>query len=69
LRETLTSTDLRSFLQNVGSEISPVCAVLGGVVAQDVINVLGGREQPVQNFLLFNGERSVAPIYAMHPIA
>ena len=66
--ETLRSEFLRSFLQNIGSEIAPVTAFLGGQLAQDVINVLGQREQPIQNFLLFDGEDSKGPIYALHPI-
>ena len=66
--ETLRSEFLRSFLQNIGSEIPPVTAFLGGQLAQDVINVLGQREQPIQNFLLFDGEESKGPIFALHPI-
>ncbi len=66
--ETLRSEFLRSFLQNLGSEIASVTAFLGGQLAQDVINVLGQREQPIQNFLLFDGEDSKGPVYALHPI-
>ena len=66
--ESLRADFLRSFLQNLGSEISPVCAFLGGQLAQDVINVVGGKEQPIQNFLLFDGEESKGPVYALHPI-
>ena len=66
--ETLRSDFLRSFLQNIGSELAPVTAFLGGQLAQDVINVLGQREQPIQNFLLFNGEESKGPVYALHPV-
>ncbi|MCJ1247212.1 hypothetical protein MMC30_004426 [Trapelia coarctata] len=66
--ETLRAEFLRSFMQNVGSEISPVCAFLGGQLAQDVINVVGGKEQPIQNMLLFDGEGSAGPVYALHPI-
>ncbi len=65
--ETLRSDFLRSFLQNLGSEMPPVAAVLGGSLAQDVINVLGQREQPLQNFLLFDGEEFKGPIYSLHP--
>jgi ubiquitin-like 1-activating enzyme E1 A len=65
--ETLRSDFLRSFLQNLGSEISPVAAFLGGSLAQDVINVLGQREQPLQNMLLFDGEDFKGPVYSMHP--
>lgn len=66
--ETLQAEFLRSFLQNIGSEIAPVTAFLGGQLAQDVINVLGQREQPIQNFVLFDGEESKGPIYALHPV-
>ena len=67
-QETLRSEFLRSFLQNIGSELAPVTAFLGGQLAQDAINVLGQREQPIQNFLLFDGEDSKGPVYALHPI-
>ncbi|KAF3044401.1 hypothetical protein E8E12_010270 [Didymella heteroderae] len=43
-------------------------AFLGGQLAQDVINVLGQREQPIQNLMLFDGEESAGPVYALHPI-
>ncbi|KAI9817294.1 MAG: hypothetical protein M1832_004716 [Thelocarpon impressellum] len=66
--ETLTSDFLRSFLHGLATELSPVAALLGGQLAQDAINVLGQREQPIQNWLLFDGEESSAPVYAMHPI-
>lgn len=65
--ETLDSKFLQSFLQNLGSELSPVAAFVGGGLAQDVINVLSAREQPLQNLLLFDGEKSLAPIYPLHP--
>ena len=66
--ETLRSEFLRSFIQNLGSEISPVVAYLGGYLAQDVINVLGQREQPLQNLMLFDGEEFQGPVYSMHPM-
>ncbi|KAJ4304163.1 E1 ubiquitin-activating protein aos1 [Collariella sp. IMI 366227] len=65
--ETLRSEVLRSFLQNVGGEVAPVAAVLGGQLAQDVINVLGQTQQPIQNFLVFDGEAMEAGVYALHP--
>lgn len=66
--ETLRADFLRSFIQNLGSELAPVVAFLGGALAQDVINVLGQREQPLQNLLLFDGEELQGPVYSMHPI-
>ena len=65
--ETLRSEVLRKFLQSLGSEISPVTAVLGGQLAQDVINVLGSRQQPIQNMVIFDGDLMEASMYALHP--
>ncbi|KAI0115337.1 hypothetical protein F4814DRAFT_419150 [Daldinia grandis] len=65
--ETLRSEFLRSFLQNVGSEIAPVTAILGGQLAQDVINVRGQRQQPIQNMVVFDGDKMEAEMYPLHP--
>lgn len=66
--ETLNASILRSFVQNLGAEIPPTAAYLGGQLAQDVINVLGQREQPLQNFLLFDGDDFQSPVYSLQPI-
>lgn len=66
--ETLKADFLRSFMQNLGTEIPPTAAFIGGQLAQDVINVLSQREQPLQNLLLFDGDSFLAPIYSMQPI-
>ncbi|EON98052.1 putative sumo activating enzyme protein [Phaeoacremonium minimum UCRPA7] len=65
--ETLRSDFLRSFLQNIGSEIAPVTAILGGQLAQDVINVLGQTQQPIQNMVIFDGNTMEATMYPLHP--
>lgn len=65
--ETLRPEFLRSFLQNLGSEIAPVTAILGGQLAQDVINVLGQSQQPIQNTVIFDGNTMEAPVYPLHP--
>lgn len=65
--ETLRPEFLRSFLQNLGSEIAPVTAILGGQLAQDVINVLGQSQQPIQNTVIFDGNNMEALVYPLHP--
>ncbi|CAD6499325.1 BgTH12-03445 [Blumeria graminis f. sp. triticale] len=65
--ETLRSEILRKFLQNIGTEIVPVTAILGGQLAQDVINVLGARQQPIQNIVIFDGYSIEAPVFSLHP--
>ena len=64
--ETLRAEFLRSFIQNIGAEIAPTAAFVGGRVSEDVINVLGKREQPVQNFALFDGENLEGRIYSLY---
>jgi len=39
----------------VFGEISPVCAIIGGVVGQDIIRSITGQDPPIKNFFLFNG--------------
>lgn len=63
--ETLRAEFLRSFIQNLGTEIVPTAAFVGGRLSEDVINVLGKREQPIQNFALFDGEALEGRIYSM----
>ncbi|KFH44931.1 DNA damage tolerance protein-like protein [Hapsidospora chrysogenum ATCC 11550] len=65
--ESLTPEFLRSFLQNLGSEIAPVTAILGGQLAQDVINVLSQKEQPIQNMVIFDGNSMEALMFPLHP--
>ncbi|KIJ26665.1 hypothetical protein M422DRAFT_785159 [Sphaerobolus stellatus SS14] len=36
-------------------EFSPVCAVLGGLMGQDILKALGGRDPPIANFFVFDG--------------
>ncbi|PFH55586.1 hypothetical protein XA68_17992 [Ophiocordyceps unilateralis] len=65
--ETLKPEFLRSFLQNLGCEITPVAAIVGGQLAQDVINVLGQTQQPIQNLVVFDGDRLEAAVFPLHP--
>lgn len=66
--ETLKAEVLRQFLQGVSTELPPTCGFLGGALAQNVINVIGQNEQPIQNLLIWDGEEITAEIYAMHPL-
>lgn len=43
------------FAKNVFGELSPVCAVVGGILAQDVIKVVSEKGMPIINFFLFDG--------------
>ncbi|KAJ3023581.1 SUMO-activating enzyme subunit 1 [Thoreauomyces humboldtii] len=53
---------LRTFAETSGAELSPVCAILGGFAAQDILRVLSGKDAPLFNFFAFNGEQSTGNI-------
>eukprot|EP01102_Stenamoeba_stenopodia_P010716 TRINITY_DN3259_c0_g1_i2.p1 TRINITY_DN3259_c0_g1~~TRINITY_DN3259_c0_g1_i2.p1 ORF type:complete len:129 (-),score=41.41 TRINITY_DN3259_c0_g1_i2:68-454(-) len=38
-----------------GAELSPVAAILGGLLGQEIIKVLGGKDEPLHNFFLYHG--------------
>ena len=64
----VASEFLRTFLQNAYAELAPTSAFIGAALAQDVINVLGGKQQPCQNLMLFNGEDGKAEVLALVPL-
>ncbi|OUM55105.1 hypothetical protein BVG19_g4587 [[Candida] boidinii] len=47
------------------TEFQPVSAIIGGAVSQDVINMFGKRENPINNFLIFDGPKSEMPIFVL----
>ncbi|ONH65320.1 DNA damage tolerance protein RHC31 [Cyberlindnera fabianii] len=52
-------------LQQLNTEIAPVAAILGGAVAQDVINQLSGKDKPINNFMVLDGDKFMMPIYEL----
>jgi ubiquitin-like 1-activating enzyme E1 A len=48
-----------------GHEFSPVCAVVGGLLAQDILKALGKRDTPIANFLVFDGNTGGAAVCRM----
>lgn len=66
--EVLSGDFIKEFVRNVGVELAATCAVLGGQLAQDAVNVVGGREQPIQNMVLFDGEEGRGDVLALCPV-
>ncbi|ODV82848.1 hypothetical protein CANARDRAFT_178156 [[Candida] arabinofermentans NRRL YB-2248] len=44
-------------------EFQPVSAILGGTISQEVINMLGKRELPINNYLILDGVNNEMPIF------
>jgi len=46
---------LQKFIQHLGTELSPICAIVGGVVAQEILKVICHNDKPFNNSFFFNG--------------
>ncbi|XP_071277296.1 SUMO-activating enzyme subunit 1 isoform X8 [Agelaius tricolor] len=49
------------------SEMAPVCAVLGGVLGQEVVKALSHRDPPHNNFFFFDGVRGQGLVERLGP--
>lgn len=45
----------RTLVGTVSAEIAPVCAIVGGFLAQDILKTLSGKDAPLLNYFLYNG--------------
>jgi len=43
------------FAKSLGAELSPVCAVVGGLGAQEIVRAICRNEEPLKNFFTYNG--------------
>ncbi|XP_074649401.1 SUMO-activating enzyme subunit 1-like [Tubulanus polymorphus] len=43
------------FIQHCIGELSPVCAVVGGIMGQEVIKAVSHKDAPLRNFFFFDG--------------
>ena len=52
----VTDDDVSQMLVAGMAQVAPVCAVLGGIIGNEVIKVISGKGEPANNTLLFDGE-------------
>ena len=55
----------RTLAATATAEFMPVCAIIGGVMGQDVLNTLGGREPPVINLFTYDGTSGAGDFYQL----
>ena len=55
--------------RTAATEISPVCAVTGGMLAQDIIKAISGKNRPVDNWFFFDGATGVGREFRLPPAA
>ena len=51
-------SDLGQLGMTANAEVSPVCAVIGGVLGNELIKAISGRGEPANNMILFDGLES-----------
>ncbi|KAH8114313.1 hypothetical protein DFH11DRAFT_1593779 [Phellopilus nigrolimitatus] len=56
----------QSLATTAAHEFSPVCAVLGGLLAQDMLKALAAREPPIANFFFFDGNTGHGSVCRMN---
>ncbi|KAL1523485.1 hypothetical protein AB1Y20_018423 [Prymnesium parvum] len=58
---------IKQVAQCKGVELSPICAVLGGVVAAEVIKIIGRKEVPLSNSFFFDGNSGEGVVLRLGP--
>jgi len=51
----LTDELLSKLIRNAGMEILPICSVVGGILAQDILKVISQKELPISNWFCYDG--------------
>ncbi|KAG0319390.1 SUMO-activating enzyme subunit 1 [Dissophora globulifera] len=46
---------IQTLVGSASAEISPVCAIVGGFLAQDILKTLSGKDAPLLNYFMYNG--------------
>lgn len=47
---------IQDFFRMIGTEIAPSAAVLGGILAQEILKIVAENEVPIFNFFGFNAQ-------------
>lgn len=56
----------RTVPTSVSHEFSPICAIIGGILAQDILKALAAREPPIANMFAFDGNTGRGTVCRMN---
>ena len=62
-----SESDLKHLSSLASAEVSPVCAVLGGMVGNEVIKAISGKGEPANNILMFDGSDGSCRNFLLKP--
>ncbi|KAK9764779.1 E1 ubiquitin-activating protein aos1 [Basidiobolus ranarum] len=58
---------LKTLVLNAQADLAPVCAIVGGILSQEILKVLSAKELPVNNFFLYNGLNGSGLVHRLDP--
>ncbi|KAF9221579.1 hypothetical protein BS17DRAFT_785005 [Gyrodon lividus] len=64
--DTMPRDLIETMSTSASHEFSPVCAVIGGMLAQDILKALAAREAPIANFFVFDGTTGSGTVCRMN---
>ncbi|XP_076810639.1 SUMO-activating enzyme subunit 1-like [Clavelina lepadiformis] len=64
MKESFLSDDFVDFCR---SALSPVCAIVGGVLGQEMIKAISGKDQPHNNFFFYDGLKHLGVVDKISP--
>jgi molybdopterin/thiamine biosynthesis adenylyltransferase len=53
--------------KNASTELAPVCAIMGGMVAAEVIKIISGKDAPINNLFLFDAATASGELRPLTP--
>lgn len=56
----------RNVAQTAAHEFNPICAVIGGMLAQDMLKALAARDPPIANIFFFDGNTGHGSVCRMN---
>lgn len=54
--ERFSPVDIRKLSQIAEADIVPVCAIMAGILGQEIVKSLSKKDEPIQNFFYFDGQ-------------
>jgi len=64
---TLPEATLTALAKAGMAQLAPVCAVLGGILGNEIIKVISGKGEPANNTILFDGKTCKAWTFLVQP--
>ncbi|BGP24150.1 SUMO-activating enzyme subunit 1 [Rhodotorula toruloides] len=63
--DMLPSSEISRIATLQEAEFAPAAAIVGGILGQDVLNAVGGKEEPARNLFVFQGATGVGRVWAL----